>query len=85
MFKKLKEYNLENITGGIVASFCALNNSGTIQLIYCLLAVLSFILTFKFTIEKNKEQLREQKLKNDLLQLEIEKQSKRANYEKVED
>ena len=71
MFKKLKDFNIENLTGGLIASFCALNLAGVVQLIYCGLAVVSFALTFKLTAAKNKAKVREMELQNKLLEADL--------------
>lgn len=79
---KIKDIDLQNLAGTFIAAFGTITVTGFVQIVYCCLTCISFYLTYKITMSKNKERLQEMKHQNRLLEIEIERKEKELNNEK---
>lgn len=70
---KIKDIDVNNLAATFIAAFGSVSVSGAVQIAYCVLTFVSFYLTYKMTMNKNTERLREMKLNNKLLELDIKK------------
>ena len=79
---KIKDIDLQNLAGTCIAAFGSVTVTGFVQIIYCCLTCISFYLTYKVTVSKNKERLKEMQHQNRLLEIEIELKEKSLRDEK---
>ena len=68
----LKDLDINNLSGSIIAMFGAISITGLVQIVYCIIACLSFYLTFKHSRDKHKRRIISMDLNNELLRQKIE-------------
>ena len=71
--KIIKDLDINNLSGSVIAMLGAISITGIVQIIYCAIACLSFYLTFIHSKAKHKRRIIEMDLNNELLRQQIEK------------
>ncbi len=68
----LGDLDINNLTSCVVACFGTITLTGITQVVYCLIALSSFLLTLKHSTDKHKRRMKELDLNNKLLEQQIE-------------
>ena len=79
--EKLKDIDLQNLAGTLIAAFGTISVTGFVQIVYCALTCFSFYLSYKITVSKNEQKLLEMKHNNRLLELDIQIKEKQLENE----